>query len=61
MANADDIRRAAYDIEHEADRLKQSTDHATRQIGLSIADRCRDLLRIADRVGSDEWNFRGAG
>jgi hypothetical protein len=58
MSVADDIRRQAYAIEHEAERLRPSPEPVYRNIGWTIGDMTRELLRLADRVADIERERR---
>jgi hypothetical protein len=58
---ADDFRRHIEAIDSEADRLtRQGVDQQYRSIGWAIQDECTRLRRLADELGSREWE-RGGG
>jgi hypothetical protein len=58
---ADDFRRHIEAIASEADRLtRQGVDQVYRNIGYAIQDEVVRLRRLADELGSREWE-RGSG
>ena len=58
---ADDFRRHIEVIDSEADRLtRQGVDPIYRNIGYAIQEEVRRLRRLADELGSREWE-RGGG